>query len=64
MQNSEMASSFVRFGQVSRNRLQDLLKCTIGSKSLNQCKMVGVKFFDLFLLTEWFERNFSYLSIV
>ena len=30
---------------------------------LFRCKMVGVKFYDLFLVIEWLERNFSYFSI-
>ena len=45
-----------------RGRL--LLERSIGSKSLDLRKKVGVKFYDLFLLTEWLERNFSYLSII
>ena len=34
----------------------------LGSKSSNGCKKVNEKFNDLFLLIEWFARNFSYLS--
>ncbi len=37
---------------------------SIGFKSLNRCKTVGVKFSDLFLQIEWLERNFSYLFII
>ena len=40
------------------------MTCSIGSKSLNQQKKVGVKLYDIFLLTEWLKRNFSYLSII
>ena len=38
----------------------------IGSKSLDQCKKLVVKSYDLILLTEseWLKRNFSYLSII
>ena len=36
---------------------------SIGSKSLNWRKKVGVKFSDIFLWIEWLERNFSYFAI-
>ena len=35
----------------------------MGSKSLNRCKKVGVKFHDLLILVEWLEGNFAHFSI-
>ena len=37
---------------------------SIGSKSLNLRKKAGVKFNELLLLTESFERNFSPFSMI
>ena len=36
----------------------------MGSKSLNRCKKVGVKFTDPFLETEWLERSLSLFSMI
>ena len=35
---------------------------SMGSKSLNECKKVGVKFCYLFLLTERLKRSVSYFA--
>ena len=37
---------------------------SIGSKSLNLRKKVGVKFTNLFILSEWLEGNFSHFSMI
>ena len=54
---------YVLFVSVFRNLI--FMGCfqSIGSKSLNWCKKVGVKFSDIFLWIEWLERNFGYFAI-
>ena len=42
----------------------DTEKASIGFKSWNLRKKAGVKFNDLFLLTERIEKNFSHFSMI
>ena len=62
-QNHFLACNQNSVHKMRQNANTEKVKVSIDSKSSNRCKMVGAKFYDLFLLAEWIGRKFSYLSI-